>query len=269
MGSWDPRLGDRLVGADDDGEETASGVSPVRVPKASDVLADQLRRSILDGRMPPGRMLPTERALAEESRLSRTAVREALRILEIEGLVSTRPGRAGGSFVRRPDAGSVARSIEVFIRGRRIRFHAVLETREQIEPICAELAALNRTDEELPLLEQMTQRVEAVGEDVPSFLTANANWHVTIARVSHNELLAAFMLAIARAVRAATDIEDFNSPEVRTGALRAHRRVVEAIVAGDAPRARAAMERHVRAYREQVALVEVPEALDVDASGET
>lgn len=251
-----------------DGGASGSGVSPVRVPKASDVLASQLRSRILEGRLPPGRMLPTERTLAEESRLSRTAVREALRILEIEGLVSTRPGRAGGSFVRRPDAGSIARSVEVFVRGRQIRFQAILEAREQIEPICAELAARHRTDEDLELLEEMTGRVEAVEDDIPAFLTENAHWHVSIARVSHNELLAAFMLAIGEVVRAATDIKDFNSAEVRKGALKAHRRVLAAIAAGDAPKARAAMERHVHAYREQVVLVDVPEALELGPDAE-
>jgi DNA-binding transcriptional ArsR family regulator len=68
------------------------------VPKASDVLADSLRQRILSGELPTGSALPVERELAATTRLSRTAVREALRILEIEGLIEIRPGRSGGSF---------------------------------------------------------------------------------------------------------------------------------------------------------------------------
>jgi GntR family transcriptional repressor for pyruvate dehydrogenase complex len=239
-------------------------VTELRVPKASDVLADHLRQRILDGEMSPGEMLPAERLLAEQSRLSRTSVREALRILEIEGLVATKPGRNGGTVVRRPDADAVVRSLDVFIRGRRVRFRAVLEVREQIEPICAELAAGRRDDEALTRLEAATVAVEDARDRVPAFLSANVEWHLEIARASGNELLAAFMLAIGRAVRAATDIQDFNSEAVRDAALRAHRRVLKAIVAGDAPAAREAMHRHVHAYREQVIQAGVPEELELE-----
>ncbi len=239
-------------------------MTELRVPKASDVLADHLRQRILDGELSPGEMLPAERLLAEQSRLSRTAVREALRILEIEGLVATRPGRNGGTVVRRPNGDAVARSLDVFIRGRRVRFQSVLEAREQIEPICAELAAARRSDEELERLERVTEQVEAVRDDVPAFLSANVEWHLQVARASGNELLAAFMLALAKAVRAATDIDDFNSEAVRDAALRAHRRVLEAIGAQDERGARRAMHRHVHAYREQVLEADVPEELELE-----
>lgn len=239
-------------------------VTELRVPKASDVLADHLRQRILDGEMSPGEMLPAERLLAEQSRLSRTSVREALRILEIEGLVATRPGRNGGTVVRRPDADAVARSLDVFIRGRRVRFQAVLEAREQIEPICAELAAGRRSDEELERLQAVTASVEAARGNVPAFLSANVEWHLEVARASGNELLAAFMLALGNAVRAATDIQDFNSEAVRDAALKAHRRVLAAIEQQDAEAARRAMHRHVHAYRERVQEVGVPEELELE-----
>jgi GntR family transcriptional regulator, transcriptional repressor for pyruvate dehydrogenase complex len=239
-------------------------VTELRVPKASDVLADHLRQRILDGELSPGEMLPAERLLAEQSRLSRTAVREALRILEIEGLVATKPGRNGGTVVRRPDGDAVARSLDVFIRGRRVRFQSVLEAREQIEPICAELAAGRRSAAELERLQRVTEQVEALREDVPAFLSANVEWHLEVARASGNELLAAFMLALAKAVRAATDIDDFNSEAVRDAALKAHRRVLEAISAQDEAAARRAMHRHVRAYREQVLEADVPEELELE-----
>lgn len=240
------------------------GVSGLKVPKASDVLADRLRHEILEGDLGPGSVLPPERTLAVESGLSRTVVREALRILEIEGLIRIRPGRNGGSVVRRPDLGSFARSLDVFIRGRRLRFQAILEAREQVEPVCAGLAAERRTEEELAELEEITEVVERSLDDVPRFLTENVNWHMTVARLSHNELLSAFMHALSSAVRAATDVENFNSQAVREGALHAHRAIFEAVRAGDASRARTVMERHVHAYRTAVLAVPVPEEIDLD-----
>ena len=73
----------------------------MEVPKASDVLANGLRERILSGEFPEGTPLPPERELVTQTRMSRTTVREALRILEVQGLVRIKAGRAGGAFVQR------------------------------------------------------------------------------------------------------------------------------------------------------------------------
>src|SRR5690242_13442161 len=95
-------------------------IDRVSAPKASDVLADQLREHIRSGAWPEGQALPTERALSEQAGLSRTTVREALRMLEIDGLIEIRPGRGGGARVRRPQGDELARQLELFIWGRNI-----------------------------------------------------------------------------------------------------------------------------------------------------
>src|SRR6185436_17042278 len=93
-------------------------LSPLVVPKTSDVLAGELRRKILGGAVAPGFALPAERDLVAQTGLSRGSVREALRILEAEGLVTARPGRQGGSVARRPGDESLARYIGLFVHGR-------------------------------------------------------------------------------------------------------------------------------------------------------
>ena len=117
-------------------------LSPMEVPKASDVLANELRERILSGEYPEDTPLPPERELVVQTRMSRTTVREALRVLEVQGLVRIKAGRAGGAFVQRPGQESVASTLDLLIRGRQIRLAAVHETREAIEPSCARLAAL-------------------------------------------------------------------------------------------------------------------------------
>jgi DNA-binding FadR family transcriptional regulator len=239
------------------------------VPKASDVLAEELRREILAGELPEGAALPVERVLTAQSGLSRNAVREALRILEIEGLVETRPGRAGGSFVRRPGIRSMERSLGVFIAGRRVKFQSLLEVREALEPAGAELAALARTDEDLADLDRASARLDDVFDDVPMFLLRNVEWHVAVVRASHNDLMHAFISSLSQAIHRGTDLEDFNSDRVRTAAVHAHRKVLEAIRAEDAGKARLAMERHVHAYREEVGARGVPEELSLDTDVDT
>lgn len=230
----------------------AIGIGDIEVPRASDVLAERLRRRILEGALPYGTWLPTERELAADTQLSRGTVRDALRVLEAEGLVETRTGRNGGTVVRRPDASALVRSLNVFVRGRGIRMRSLLEIRELIEPECAALAAERRTDESLAGLEEVSVRLTASAAELPAFLDLNVQWHVAIAEASHNELLGAFMQALSMEIRQATDVDGLNSEDVVTHTVRAHARILDAIRAQDPDAARRRMQRHVCAYRDSV-----------------
>jgi GntR family transcriptional repressor for pyruvate dehydrogenase complex len=230
----------------------------VSVPKASDILADHLRKRIQDGTLAEGTALPVERELAAAVGLGRQTVRDALRVLEIEGLVVTRPGRAGGSFVRRPDAGTLERNLHALVSGRGIRFRSVLEAREALEPAAARLAALHRTPADLALLDEAAERL-ASAEDVPTFLRCNTDWHVAIATASHNEIIEAVVNSLSRVILRSTEIDEINSEATMAMTLRAHDRILAAIRAGDGARAAAAMSKHVHSYRELVETYDVPE----------
>ena len=225
-------------------------ITPVSVPKAADVLAGILREKILEGDLLEGADLPNERDLGVQSGLSRASVREALRILEGEGLIATRTGRNGGSAVLRPSSATIERSVGIFIRGQRIRFEAVLETRAAIEPPSARFAALHRTDADMAEMERCHIKLKQASDagDVAAYVRANLDWHVQVVRASHNELLIAFISAISQSVYVATDLEGFNSVEVRNAVIRAHSRVMDAIKARDGDAAERRMARHVAAY---------------------
>jgi DNA-binding FadR family transcriptional regulator len=221
------------------------------VPRAADVLADRLRQGILSGQLRPGELLPPERKLVEQTGLGRASVREALRMLEVEDLIEARLGRYGGWLIRRPDEESVARSIDVFIRGRKLRFESLLETREAIEPACAALAARNRNDDDLAELDRRSAWLRAVVDDVPDYLLGNVQWHLAVVRATHNELLIAIMSALSDAIHAGTDLDDFNSEAVRAAALHAHDRVIDAIRLQDESAASRRMHSHLHAFRLQ------------------
>jgi len=243
----------------------ADGVrlSPMQVPKASDVLADDLRERILRGEFPVGRPLPPERELTVQTSMSRTTVREALRILEVQGLVRIKTGRSGGAYVQQPGEASVASSVNLVIRGQQIRIAALLETREAIEPQCARLAAKYRTDEDLAVLDAANAAIRAKGS-LSKFLQANVDWHVSVAQATHNELLSGFMLALSRAIYAATDTQGFIDEEVRATTVKAHESITRAISDQDAEAAVRRMQRHVHAYAEAVLEVEERTAVEVD-----
>jgi DNA-binding FadR family transcriptional regulator len=225
-------------------------VGRISAPKAADVLADALRARIRSGEWPEGYALPTERELSGQTALSRTSVREALRMLEVDGLIEIRPGRNGGARVRRPAGDELTRQLELFIWGRNIAAEHLHDVREALEALGAEGAARRRTDADIADLVARTEAVEASVDDLDRYLDANLAWHMSVVRASHNELLVSFMDVLANAIHAATESEAFDSPDVRRSTLRIHRAILDAIVAGDADAARRRMARHVGAARD-------------------
>lgn len=226
-------------------------IQPVIVPKASDMLAHQLRERILAGEFQEGSVLPNERNLATHSGLSRTSVREALRILEVQGIITTKTGRNGGSLVQRPNRETLERSLSLFIRGRRVRLESLLQAREAIEPPAAALAAQYRTEADIAQLESLHGDLEASYEDVAAFRLANVEWHLAVVNSSHNELLSGFYTALSGSIHEAGGLKDFHSVDVRSGVIEIHRRITAAIREKDAAAAFRRMQRHTAAFAER------------------
>lgn len=239
-------------------------LQPMQVPKASDVLANDLRERILRGEFPAGTALPPERELVTQTRMSRTTVREALRILEVQGLVVIKTGRSGGAFVQQPGGDSVATSVSLLIRGQQLRLTALLETREAIEPACAGLAAKYRTDADLADLDTANAALSDTESSLDAFLQANVDWHLAVAIASHNELLTGFMTALSSAIYSSTENTAFVDEQVRKTTHRAHKTITDAIRAQDPALATRRMSKHVHGYAEAVVQVEERTNIDID-----
>jgi DNA-binding FadR family transcriptional regulator len=238
-------------------------LSPVDVPKASDVLAAELRERILNGELVEGASLPAERELVKQTQMSRATVREALRILEVQNLVRVKAGRAGGAFIQRPTTKSMANSVSMLIRGRHIKLVDLMETREALEPFCAELAARNRTNEDLVVLDRANEAIADPEASLEQFLRSNLDWHVGVAAASHNELLIGFMMALSEAIYAGTKDEAFVDLEVRVVTTTAHRMITSAIRERDTVTAGRRMRKHVHGYADALAESDEREAIVV------
>lgn len=225
-------------------------IGPVRVEKSFEILASKLRERILSGAIPAGENLPNERELGDLTGLSRGSIREALRVLEAQGLVSTRPGRNGGRVALQPTHEFLQTSIQSFVRGRQIPFSTLIETTEALEPVLAALAAQHRTEPDLAALRKLGDELKdsAIASEVHA---ANARWHLAVARASHNHLLIAVAEALGPLIHD-PHVEDFASPEIRDAVIRAHERVYQAIADRDADAASRRMARHIRAYRARI-----------------
>jgi GntR family transcriptional repressor for pyruvate dehydrogenase complex len=243
---------------------SAITLGPMDVPKAPDVLARVLRERILSGELEEGTALPAERELVKQTQMSRATVREALRILEVQNLVRVRAGRAGGAFVQRPTTASMASSVGMMIRGRRIKLVDLMETREALEPYCAELAAAKRTAAELDVLNSANNAIADPKADLAQFLQANLDWHVGVAVASHNELLIGFMTALSQAIYAGTENAAFVDDKVRAVTVRAHKTITNAIRDKDVEAAGRRMRRHVHSYATAALKVDQRDSITVE-----
>lgn len=226
------------------------------VPKRSGALLEELRNRILSGELAPGTMLPPERALVEDTGLSRMTVREALKLLEAEGLVEIRAGRSGGATVRRLDGSGVARQLDLYIRSHEVPLRSLFEVREALEPACAALAARHRTDADLAALEEGHAGLVKALRSQPKFLDQYLSWHLLLARASGNEVMHAVIGSTNKGIWALVGVDRFKVVELRRLALHAHRGVLDAVAAGDEDAARRRMSRHIVGFT--AAMAEVP-----------
>src|SRR6516164_10052814 len=126
---------------------------PVRAPKTSELIADQLRRQIVRGAVKPGDRLPPETQLMEQFGVSRPTIREAFRILETERLIVVRPGSRGGAQVVAPDLSVAARYFGLLLQLQGTTINDVYEARMVEEPVCARMLAARRTSQDIEDLE--------------------------------------------------------------------------------------------------------------------
>lgn len=222
----------------------------IRLQKGYETLASILREQILNGDIQTGEILPNERELVAQSGLSRGSVREALRVLETQGLVSTRPGRNGGRVALQSSPETVQSSLDLFIRGQQVPFPVLMETVQVLEPSLAELAALHRDDDDIEMLQKESKKMRMAASPA-RFVTANSRWHRAVAHASHNPILQTIYYALGPGLLD-PHVDEFASPEIRQAVVHAMDRIEDAIIKGDAEAARRRMDRHVKAYRAEV-----------------
>jgi DNA-binding FadR family transcriptional regulator len=161
----------------------------------------------------------------------------------------------------------MADTVALLIRGRQIRLAALLETREAIEPFCAQLAAQHHTDEDLAILDAANDALTDADDDLDAFLQANIDWHIAVAAASHNELLSGLMNALSRAIFAATANEEFVDRKVREITVRAHHSVTNAIRESNPEAAVRRMTRHVHSYAESALAFDRRTEIPLDEQG--
>lgn len=207
--------------------------------QVAQALIDYMLRS---GLVQPGTRLPSERRLADAFGIGRGSVREALKSLSLLGLIEIRQG--DGTYLRRPDSELLPQVIEWgLLLGERKVFDLV-EARQEIEKSIARLAAGRRTDEDVAALEEDLARMGAAFDDVEAFVDADVDFHLTLARVTDNSVLADILASIQSLLRVWVG-RVIGAGSAYQVSYDEHRRVLEAVRAGDPEAATAAMAAHM------------------------
>ncbi|MFC7304405.1 FadR/GntR family transcriptional regulator [Streptomyces monticola] len=213
---------------------------PVARPRLHERVLERVRAYAADAGLRTGDRLPAERELAQRLGVSRASVKQAMVILEVQGLVEARHG--GGVYLRRDTLD--AEPVEQLVRRRRL-LPDVLDAREALETKLAELAAARRSDEDLAALERAldTMRTEIAGGG--HGVEGDRLFHAAVTAAARSALLAEFMREISGQVTESRT-ESLRQPGRPERSLGQHRAILDAIRAADPEAASAAMRAHVR-----------------------
>ena len=212
-------------------------------------IAVRLRRQIETGELPPGEQLPGHRGLAAQFDVSLSTIREAISMLVSDGLITTRAGR--GTFVA-VDQPAHARVGPPLLRA---EFEELVEARVMIEAQLARLAAERASDEQVAALRGAVERMHEASASPALYPDADVDFHLALAAAANNRYLLQAMGDIRDLLR--DDMELGAEAAIRRfGSLRisveSHQRLCDAVAAGDAVAAEAAVVAIVERHREFV-----------------
>jgi GntR family transcriptional repressor for pyruvate dehydrogenase complex len=225
----------------------------IRQPRVAEIVASRLREEILSGRLKEGDVLPSQESLFQQFGVSPPALREAIHILETDGLISVRRGNVGGAVVHLPSAVRTAYMISMVLQTRRSTPADVSEALLHLEPICAGMCAsrADRITEVVPYLQAEIDHQSEQFDELSAYVPNARRFHEALVSRCGNEpmiLLIGSLEVVWSAHESSVWSDDVNHKTMRA-ALRDHQRLLEAIRDGNAPRAVRLAQDHLAAAR--------------------
>lgn len=220
--------------------------------RVSSSVVDHLRDLLASGQLGPGDRLPAERDLADQLGVGRNSIREALRELQMLGLVEAR--RGAGTFVRAPGPGSLMAPFQTVISLSAAAIHDVMEFRRIFEPEVAAMAARNIDDDGMSLLANALRRFDDAIEAEARPVDADVDFHEAVALCTRNAVVIAIQHALAQLFADMRQRLSAASYRSDNRVARGHQALFGAIVAGDPEAARDVMLQHLDEVEESLQL---------------
>lgn len=229
----------------------------VRIPKTAEVVATRIRKLVVRGALKPGDKLPPESTLMDDFEVSRPTIREAIRILEAEGLISVSRGVKGGARVLGISSDLVTRAAGIALQAGGATMRDIYETRTLIEPPAARLAAERRPAEAAAALRAQLAAEWTAIDDMAARARAIAAFHRTLLEECGNTTLGMLGLALHDVVERHLHLShrerrDRDAPTKKLTRLgfKSHERLIGLIEAGDGAGAEDHWISHMRAAGE-------------------
>lgn len=212
--------------------------------KRSMHIVNQVRQAILNGKLPPGHRLPSEKELLLQFGVSKHTLREALRALESMGFIEIRQGAGGGPVICEIDMENTREMIASFLYFKNVSIQHLCEVRKIFEPYLARLAAERSTPEDVEALKSMTESYRKSLKRRKPAIKDEVNFHVILAKASGNPVMTLILDFVNNLLK---DLKAHLKPglEFSEMVLAAHERILEAIVARDGQAASDRMYEHI------------------------
>jgi GntR family transcriptional repressor for pyruvate dehydrogenase complex len=241
-------------------EATTSPTAPV--PRAWQIVLERIESDLLEGRLGPGDRLPGERELAASLGVGRSSVREALRVLEVMGLIRTGTGSGptSGAIIIATPRGGMSALLRLQMAASGFPLDDVVRTRLVLESAVVEALAAD-ADRSTDAAHAVIAAMDAPDLTPSEFLALDAQLHLAFAEASGNVVIAAMMAGLRTAIESyvqagAAGIADWDAAVARL--RHEHRSILDAVDAGDAERARTLIQSHITDYYAEAGLARSP-----------
>ncbi len=217
-------------------------LEPIEQKTMTELVAQRLVNLLSVGVLKPGDKLPAERDLAHQLNVSRTTVREALKLLTLSGLLEAR--RGDGTYVCQDFTSFLSHQIEWPVLLSASEVDMIVEVREGLEAKAARLAAERATRQDIGRLAVFRQMQEMEVTDVERVTDLDLEFHDAVACASHNELLCRVMSSLQNILRQYIALSNQMTHEPET-TIAEHQAIYAAIASGDPDAAEQAMMDHL------------------------
>lgn len=231
----------------------------VKTRRVFEEICEQIRKRLASGVLKPGDKLPAERDLAVEFKVSRPAVREALRTLEISGVVSLQKGVKGGAFIRDGNPALLTQSLQDLMFLGRVSLAGLAEARRLINKMVIELACERATEEDFAGMERNIAEIENT-EDLQRRADEGVRFFGLIARATRNEVLTMLVDSLSDIIRY---VIEQTGRKARPELVPVRRRILKALRARDAKAAAKGMDEYLTIV--QAGMDAAPAAVPVPA----
>lgn len=217
-----------------------------RTDKVGQLVAREILGEITRGGLVAGSRLPAEAQMMADYRVGRGTLREALRILEVNGMISIRPGPGGGPVVEEASTHDFGRMATLFFHARGVTVNELIEARLILEPLAARLAAERRTKADIEKLEDVI-RFEETGDE-EAYYSYTGDFHSLVGELAGNGVISMIVLSMNEVFHARARQILFPPGKARRDVVSTHAAIARAIIDGDAEVAESLMLEHMQAY---------------------